>query len=322
MVGCGSIGQRHIGNLRSLGVKTIAVYDSDVARLGQVAAEHGLTRRASIETGVASGVDLVLVCTPPDSHLEIARLAIEAGCHVFVEKPLASTRDGVAELLSEAARRDRIVYVGYNLRFHPGLRRLKRLLDDRAIGRVLSIRAEFGQYLPDWRPDQDYRKGYTAHAVMGGGVILDCSHELDYVRWLAGEVESVWCKAGQISSLEMDAPDTAEITLGIRGGAIAQIHVDCTQRAYARGCKAIGETGVIIWDYQVGIRRYDIAAGCWTSEAIGIGPNETYFDEMAHVLACVCGEETPLVDGATGERVLSIALASCESARHGREVRV
>lgn len=322
VVGCGSIGRRHIGNLRTLGVETIAAYDVDATRLAGVAAEHGVTRCASVENGVTSGVDLVLVCTPPDSHLEIARQAIEAGCHVFVEKPLANTSDGTPELLSEAARRGKIVYVGYNLRFHPGLRRLKRLLDDRVIGRVLSIRAEFGQYLPDWRPSQDYRENYTAHAARAGGVIFDCSHELDYVRWLVGEVESVWCRAGQLSSLEMDAPDTAEITLSMCGGAIAQIHVDCTQRAYTRECKIIGETGVLTWDYAAGIRRYEISREGWRFEAISSEPNETYLDEMAHVLACARGEETPLVDGATGERVLSIALASRESAALRREVRV
>src|SRR5206468_5770621 len=123
----------------------------------------------------------VLVCTPPHLHVDIALRAVGAGAHVFVEKPIATTPAGVDLLARDAARAGRSVLVGYNLRFHAGLRRMKALVDGGAVGRVVSLRAEFGQYLPDWRPAQDYRTGYLAQPE-SGGIVLDGSHEIDAIR--------------------------------------------------------------------------------------------------------------------------------------------
>jgi predicted dehydrogenase len=322
VVGCGSIGQRHIRNLRALGGVHLAAFDAVSSRLQQVAQEQEIAACESVEAGLAQRPEAVLVCTPPHLHAAIAREALEAGAHVFVEKPIAHVLDGVDSLLAEARRRDRIVYVGYNLRFHAGLRALKELVDGGAIGRPLVIRAEVGQYLPDWRPTQDYRTGYNTSAAMGGGIILDASHELDYVRWLGGEVERVYCVAGHLSSLEMDTEDTAAIILRLAGGRIAEVHLDCIQRGYARSCKVIGDEGTLVWDFREGVRLLSGECGTWREFAVSPEPNEMYLEEMRHFLSCVQGECEPLVDGAVGRRVLAIALAAKESAALGREVAV
>lgn len=321
VVGCGSIGQRHIRNLRALGVSDIAAYDPDAARLKHVAQEYEAAPYASVEAGLADRPEVVLVCTPPHRHTAIARQAIDAGAHVFLEKPIAHVLEGVPELLQAAHDRERILYVAYNLRFHAGLRKLKELLAEGAIGRLLAIRAEVGQYLPDWRPTQDYRHGYNVSAAMGGGIILDASHELDYVRWLGGEVESVYCAAGHLSDLEMDVEDTAAITLRLQKGVLAEVHLDCVQRGYARSCKLIGADGTLIWDFKEGVRQL-LPDKTWRGYAIAPDPNEMYVAELRHFLACVRGEETPLVPGEEGRRVLEIALAARQSARTGCEVAV
>ncbi len=184
------------------------------------------------------------------------------------------------------------------------------------------VRAEFGQYLPQWRAAQDYRAGYNAHNEMGGGIILDGSHELDYVRWLGGEVDTVYCAAGHLSRLEMNAEDGAEITLRMVDGVIAEIHLDCIQRGYSRNCKALGEEGVLVWDFKEGVRCLNGDGGTWQHFPIAPDPNEMYLEEMRHFLKVVKGECLPAVDGATGKRILEIALAAKESAKHGEEVRV
>ena len=125
--------------------------------------------------------------------------------------------DGVDEVISKAKEKNLILQVGYQFRFHPGLRLAKQLLDEDRIGKLLSIRAEFGYYLPYWHPKEDYRNLYTIRL----GIILDASHEIDYVRWLAGsEVSEVSCFAGHLSSLETESEDTAEINLRFENNII------------------------------------------------------------------------------------------------------
>jgi predicted dehydrogenase len=321
VIGCGSIGQRHIRNLRALGANTITAYDPDAARLARVVQEQAVSPRTSAAAGLADRPEVVLICTPPHLHTSMAQQAIDAQAHVFIEKPIANVLDGLPALLRAAQERERLIYVAYNLRFHAGLRQLKELLDSGAIGRLLAIRAEVGQYLPDWRPTQDYRQGYNVSAALGGGIILDASHELDYVRWLGGEVESVACVAGQLSDLEMDVEDTAAITLRLSNRVIAEVHLDCVQRGYARNCKLIGSEGTLIWEFKEGVRQL-LPDATWRVYPLTPDSNEMYVAELRHFLACVRGEEVPLVSGADGRRVLEIALAAKQSAQSHCEVAV
>jgi predicted dehydrogenase len=322
VIGCGSIGERHIHNLRALGATEVAAFDLDAERLERVARDCEIRTCGAIHEGLSHRPDAVLVCTPPYLHTSIVQQALLADAHVFVEKPLAHTLDGLDALLIEAGRRRRVVQVGYQLRFHPGLQQLRDLIVRGSIGRPLVARAEFGQYLPDWRPRQDYRCSYTARAAMGGGIILDASHEIDYVRWLLGEVKSVYCAADHLSSLEVDVEDTASLILRLRDGAIAEVHLDCVQRGYARSCKVIGDAGTVVWDYGIGLSLLAGSNPEWQAFPVTTEPNQMYLDEMRHFLECVRGEAEPLVDGATGRRVLEIALAAKRSVQEGRSVRV
>ena len=321
VIGCGSIGQRHIRNLRALGVTHLAAYDPDPVRLKRVVQEQAVIASVSVEAGLADRPEIVLICTPPHLHTSLAQQAIDAHAHVFLEKPMANDLTGVAQLLQTARDANRLIYVAYNLRFHAGLCKLKELLDEGAIGKLLAIRAEVGQYLPDWRPTQDYRQGYNVSAAMGGGIILDASHELDYVRWLGGEVSGVYCAAGHLSDLEMDVEDTAAIVLRLTTGVLAEVHLDCVQRGYARHCKLIGSEGTLIWDFKEGVRHLQ-PDKTWRVYPLTPDPNDMYLAELRHFLACVRGEELPLVPGAEGRRVLEIALAARQSANTHCEVRV
>ncbi len=139
--------------------------------------------------------------------------------------------------------------VGYNLRFHPGLRKLKELVEAETLGRLLWAYVEAGQYLPDWRPWQDYRQSYTARRDLGGGILLDGSHELDSITWLMGKPTEVMCMAGKVSALEVDVEDCADVLLRFPCGAQADIHLDFVQHGYSRSCKLVGELGTALWDF-------------------------------------------------------------------------
>ncbi len=163
VVGAGSIGRRHMANLRHLGIGKLAATDPDAGRLQPVIDELGVLGFADLDEALRIfQPNVVFICTPPAFHIEQASCALRSGADIFLEKPLSHRLDGVAEFRAEAERLGRVAQVGYNLRFNPGLQTLKRLVEEEVAGRILWARAEVAQYLPDWRPWQDYRQSYTA----------------------------------------------------------------------------------------------------------------------------------------------------------------
>jgi predicted dehydrogenase len=316
VVGSGSIGRRHLRNLRALGFQRLAACDLDRARLDPVVAELGIQPFTGFEAALdAARPDLVFVCTPPVSHVSLALRAVRSGAHVFVEKPLSNTLDGVDDLIAEAEAGGRTVQVGYNMRYHPGLGILRQMLADRVIGRVLWVQAEVGQYLPDWRPWQDYRRSYTASREMGGGAILDASHELDYTMWLFGKPVEVACMAGRVSGLEMNVEDCATLLLRFSDGMQAGVHMDLIQRRYSRTCKLVGELGTLVLDdAQDLIREFTVAAGEWRSIPYLHDANQTYVAELEHFLAASTQKNvTPIATLAEARSTLQVALAAHEA---------
>jgi predicted dehydrogenase len=188
------------------------------------------------------------------------------------------------------------------------------MLDEGRIGRPLSIRAQCGFYLPSWKPGADYRQTYRAHAGEGGGILLDAIHEFDYLRWIFGEVEEIFCTARQMSALTMDVEDFAEVTLRFHSGVVVQLHLDYLQRSYRRDCEIIGERGVIVWDYiEPRVTLFTEERDAWLGfrEPLDFSHNEMFVDEVRHFARCIAGDERPLI---SGEQALA-ALRLVEAAK-------
>lgn len=322
VVGCGSIGERHIRNLMALD-QQVEAYDVAENRLLEMQKKYEIKTYPSIEDALKDEKDAALICTPTSLHIQPALAAIRTGYHVFIEKPLSHTLDGVDELLKAAHQRNLVILVGCNMRFHSALIWIRKLLEEGSIGNVVAARVEFGQYLPDWHLWEDYRKGYSANRSLGGGIILDAIHELDYIHWFLGEVKEVFCFSGKLSHLEITTEDIAEILLKFESGAIAGVHLDYIQRSYQRSCELIGEEGTIIWNYNEGlVKHFSAAKKDWESFDVNRneGINQMYLREMQHFIKCVNGEETPMLDGEEGKRILQIALAAKKSSELGRSV--
>ncbi len=325
VVGCGSIGARHLRNLAALGCANLIAVDPDKTQRDAAAAAVGAQSAPDLAAALTLGADVVLVAAPTALHVAAAREAVDARADLFVEKPLAASLDGVDELIDAADRNGTTALVACNLRFHPGLRRLRDLAHAGAIGRIVSARLEFGSWLPDWRPGQDYRVGYATQRATGGGIVLDAIHELDYARWLLGDVQDVACFADRLSSLELETEDVAAILLRFAGGAIGEVHLDYVQRDYSRTCQVIGEAGTLRWDFPTGeTRLYAAGDAKWRS----FGPattwtiNDMYVAELEHFLACLRGETAPEQNLRDGRRALEIALAALASAEDGSVVRL
>jgi predicted dehydrogenase len=321
IVGCGSIGRRHAKNLLALGMRDVMAFDAQAERRSEAAAELAVRTVGSLEEAWERRPEIALVAVPTSLHIRVALEAARRGCHLFVEKPLSDRWEGVDDLLHAVRQRGLISLVGCNMRFHPGLVCVKRLVDENAVGRVIAARVEVGHYLPDWHPWEDYRQSYSARRELGGGVILDAIHEIDYVRWMLGEVAVATCLAGKLSRLEIDTEDTAAILLRFESGAVGEVHLDYVQRAYSRTCQIIGEEGTIHWDYTAGaVRWYSAHDKQWRvlADPPGWETNRMYLDEMNHFLNCLAQEEKPALDVFEAARVLKVALAAKASARQQR----
>jgi len=317
VVGCGSIGQRHIGNLLSLSAGEIIACDTRQDRLQAVSEKYGLKIYTDVEQALEQKVNAVLICSPTSLHIPTALSAAERELHLFIEKPLSHTLEGVDQLARTTSTRGLTALVGCNMRFFPTIKLVKDLIDEGRIGRVLAAKASWGFYLPYWHPDDDYRKNYTAISPLGGGIILDNVHELDFLRWMLGEVKEVSCFLDKLSNLEMDTEDVAGILLRFESRALASIHFDCLQPTYRRSCEFIGEEGIIVADIiEQRVELLTREQNQWQvfSENIKTDVNQMYIEEMKHFIDCIEGRDTPMLDIAGAKRVLQIVLAAKESA--------
>lgn len=316
VIGSGSIGRRHAKNLSDLGVK-VSLFDINRTLLANVCRENNFTPVEDLDLALAKEqYCAALICTPTSLHLEHALRAADAGCHIFIEKPISDTCDGLPRLLDLIEKEKLATLVGCNFRFHPGLIKIHALLGEGAIGRIISSRAQFGQYLPDWHPCEDYRHTYSAQKNLGGGVILDRIHEIDYMRWLFGDVSELTAMAGHISHLEIDTEDVAEIVLKFTNGSIGSIHLDYIRRTYDASLEIIGETGTIRWNYQNHFIEWYVAAdNRWQSiKWENRDSNQMYVDEMKHFLKVIDNQEESICPVLEGIKVLEIALAVKEAA--------
>ena len=325
VIGCNSIGQRHIGNLLSLGVGDIVAFDAREDRRAEAEARLGVPTVGTMQEGWEWNPDVALIATPTSLHVPLALEAARRGCHLFIEKPLGDSLDGVDELLSIVDENKLTSLVGCNMRFHHGPATIKRLLDEEAIGRIITIVIDAGHYLPDWHPWEDYRQMYSANASLGGGVLLDGRDEIDYARWLFGEVAEVYSQGGKFSSLDIDTEDSVNILMKVVSGFSVSIHMDYIQRAYCRTCKVIGEEGTIVWDIAQGdVRLYSARDQGWCSfpQPENYSANQMYVEEMKHFLRCLRGEEQSALGVQDAKRVLEIALAVKDSMHSGEKRRV
>jgi predicted dehydrogenase len=325
VIGCGSIGKRHIRNLISLGEGSILAVDVRDDRRAEVESEFGVEVLDSLQEAWKRDPTVVLITAPTSMHVPLSLEAAERGCHLFIEKPLSHTLTGVDELLGTVTRQGLVTLVGCNMRFHPTLATVKKLVEQGAIGKVVSARVQVGQYLPDWHPWEDYRLTYSARRDLGGGIILDAIHEIDYIRWLLGEVEAVACFSGKLSQLEIETEDNASILLRFSCGAIGQVHMDYIQRSYTRKCDIIGDDGTICWDYSAGEGRwYSAATREWQTftNPSGWDSNHMYLDEMRYFLRCLTGEEKTANSVNEALHALRIALAAKTSNKNGQIIKI
>jgi predicted dehydrogenase len=308
VVGCGSIGKRHARVLRQIGVKTLYACDPVPAQVTAASKEARFDRVAgSFEEGLALRPDAVFLCTPPALHIPQAVRAIEAGCHVFTEKPLSVDLQGIDALEDLAARTGRKCMVGLCFRYHRGLLRARQLLDGGSIGRIVSIRALMGEHLPDIRPD--YRDLYIAKC----NGAFELMHDIDLAIWYAGqEVRSVHGIHGGFSDIGIEAPDLVEILMEFPDRCAASVHLDFFQLPRRRQIELMGTRGTITvefasWD-ECTVSVYDAGRRAWAVEKLATERDDMFRDEDGEFLRAVAADLQIACTIAEGRKSLRVVL--------------
>ena len=280
-----------------------------------------------LDDALAEKPNAVFVTNPNAFHLPVALAAARAGCHLFIEKPLSHSLDGVDELIDIVENKKLVAFVAYQFRFHPGLRWIKSLLEERRLGQLAAAHIVNGEYLPDWHPYEDYGGTHAARSELGGGSLRIQTHEFDYALWLFGMPSKVYAVGGHLSRLEVDVEDSVSVLMTCRDSGRSvpvHLHLDYLQRPPQRICEVIGDLGKVRYDYYANqVEFQDLSTLSLQSFRFEhFDRNEMFLDELRHFLGCLDKGEQPMVDVREAVRSLKIGLAAATSIETGEAIKV
>ena len=322
VVGYGSIGKRHVENLLSISNLEVIVCTkrNDIGKLKKHAKVYH-----SIKQCLEEKPDVGIIANETSLHVPTAIKLAKAGLDLFLEKPLSNSLKDVEKLRTIIKKKKLITQMGCNLRFHPCIKKIKSMIEQQKIGKIISAQVQTCSYLPDYHPWEDYRKGYAARKDLGGGVLLTQIHEIDYMYWLFQEVENVISISGKLSDLDITAEDYVSSLLKFKNKIIGELHMDYFQRPDFRSCKIRGTKGEIYWNSDnnsVNIYRMDKKRWKTELEVKNYQRNFSYAEQLKHFLKCVKQRKETINDIEQGIDTLKIALAMKKSSKIMKPVRV
>lgn len=249
--GMGSIGLRHLRNLKALGYKDIIVYSSGKSVMPGVEDEIGQFKiYNSLPSALKQKPDVCMITNPSSLHVPVAILAANAGCHLYIEKPLSNTLEHLDQLQEIVNHKKLITFITYQFRFHPHIKLLKKILTEMQdeYGRPLYVTAEWSEYLPDWHPWEDYKQGYSARKDLGGGVLLTQIHPLNYLNYIFGTIKKIQINKIASESLGIEVDDIADLMINFNDGMCGHIHIDFIQKPRVHTMKIVTSKGRFEWD--------------------------------------------------------------------------
>ena len=277
IIGYGSIGSRHARILKEMGHEVHVVSKRNADKL--------LTYKTIEEALDNNDFSYVIISNETSEHYNSFVRVNELGYSgiLLIEKPVFSE---YYPLPQESFKN---VFVGYNLRFHPVFLKLRKLLQDREI---YSIQTYVGQYLPDWRPETDYTKCYSAFKTRGGGVLRDLSHELDYLNVLTGGWKCLTARGGTFGDLNINSDDVFCVFMETKRCPIVVVQMNYLDRRARRE---------ILINYKGGSLKADIVANTLKInngyKHYDIEKNYTYIKQHQAILDGVTGMACTLSEG-------------------------
>lgn len=319
IVGLGSIGKRHLRNILAIeNTKKLEIIIYSKQTKSYLSNHKNIKIFDTLDKCLLEKPDVGFITNETVHHIPIAIKLAKVGLDLFIEKPLSNKISNVKTFSKIVKTKKLITLVGCNLRFHRCINEIKNLIDQKVIGDIISVKVECGTYLPDWHPNENYSKSYASRDDLGGGVVLTCIHELDYLFWFFGETQEVFSMTGKYSNLKITASDLSAIILKFKNNIIAEVHLDYFQKPEARSCKLIGTKGTITWDSLSNeVKIYDFKKSKWKSKLKikKYDKNEMYVKELEHFIQCVNKKKKTINDISQGEYVLKVALGIIKSSK-------
>jgi hypothetical protein len=320
IVGLGSIGRRHLRLVREFRpeIKIIAVRSGG----GNEVPEEKIADEIvyTVEDAIDAGIQAAIIATPAVYHIQQAIKLLDANVHVLVEKPLSHNMENVNDFLEISENSDGVGLMGYCLRHDPAAKQFKKMLNSEKTGQILHVKVDCGSYLPDWRPNQDYRQSVSARKDLGGGVLLELSHELDYIRWFFGYIESVSAVLQNSGTLGLDVDDNADLILKTVEGLPISVHLDFNSRNVRRTCSVKTSNGDLIWNAAFKKVIWRTANGSEEVKSFNYDKDEIYRQQLQHFFNCIEHGQAPMVTLEGGAAVLQMVEAAQKSNVIGKKV--
>ncbi len=302
ILGLGSIGQRHLRNLRSID-KNIQFFTLRRKYITPLLNNKNIPRKGSIEKiykiknfkkfEEIKDIDAAFICTPSKFHVLEALKLLKKNIHLFVEKPLGSSLNKIDELKKVILKKPKIkTMMGYQLKFNPLITKLKKLIETNSIGRLYNISIHHGEHINDFHPYENYRISYAARKSLGGGVILTQIHEIDYLMYLFKnfEIKILHSFPSKISNLKIDVEDNVVANLKLQNKKkqiiICSLHLNFFEKPKKREIKLIGEKGKIECD----IIKSEIKIfkkNKLKKIKLKIDKNEIFKNQIKYFLSCI-----------------------------------
>lgn len=337
LVGCGGIGGGYVKVLEQIPEARITgVVDPDEARAKKFALRIGCDYFSNLVSLLKKDdIDAVVVGTPHYTHKQISVAALHSGKHVLCEKPMALLLEDCDEMIDAAQKADKKLMVGHCYRFHKSNNKIKVMIKQGLIGRILVVHANgfLGFNVPgSWHPPSWYLRRDYFGTLIAGGLI----HQIDLIRWMAGEIKSVFARSDNfIHKEENDKQDYYLISIRFSNGAIGAMESGNVIRKAENIIKIDGEQGTITsrpldggrTKVSIVLHGHEEKDFIFDGEgAHGVGlesetmPSEALKFQMEHFIECIQTNKKPLVDGVQGRKAVEVVIAAEHSAEFNKVI--
>lgn len=308
VVGLGSIALRHRKNLKFLLPNIEITALSASGKITSQNVEFADNVISSMDDIIKKKIDFAIVASPASFHADHVRKLLNVGIPCLIEKPLANNLQNAEKIIKIYNEIKVPVCVGYCIRYMPSAIKMKKLIEQKILGKIYNIFVNVGQYLPDWRPLKNYQDTVSASEFLGGGVLLELSHEIDYIQWLYGSMKVEFANLRCSKELELDVEDLADIIFqSDKEKFLCNLHLDFLQKKPQRMCSVIGEKGRLDWDLVNNtIKWYDKKNIKYLFSGSNWDTNQMYLDLIRNFLNLIEGRQNFTIDLKQAVKTMSL----------------
>jgi predicted dehydrogenase len=307
IVGYGSIGKKHCAYINRLrpDIEILLVHSKRSQEINKSVLSSYISI-CTIEEAISIGVDGAIIASPASFHIEQASIFRYASIPLLIEKPISDQVAKAISFLNSLTTNDSPILVGYVLRYEASLRKFIKVLNSKIIGNLNEVTIECKSYLPTWRPNFDYRSSVSAKRVLGGGVLLELSHEIDYANWVFGPLRLLSSMLENSGKLQIDVEDKAQLNFISTKGVPISMNLDFSSETQSRVCNVTTSEGQLSWN---GLENLVVWAPHNGNEVRwNFSPNKDgkYLAQLEHFFQCIEMGVEPLIHPSDALNTLKI----------------